>query len=192
MPLAPWRSPLDRALDQNRSLPYARYLQLATVRTDGRPANRTLVFRGFLEGTDQLKLVVDARSQKSEQIDRQPWGEVCWYFAETREQFRISGSLRLIGDTYPEPIQQARQTTWQKLSDSTRLQFIWPEPGAVRSATTAFATTPPDSTNPPKCFCLLLLQPVQVDHLELRGEPQNRWLYRYEDSQTWSTEAINP
>lgn len=46
MSFAPWRSLLDRALDLNSSLASARYLQLATVRADNRPANRTLVFRG--------------------------------------------------------------------------------------------------------------------------------------------------
>jgi hypothetical protein len=40
-----WRALLQRSLDKNRSLAYARYLQLATVRPDGRPANRTVVFR---------------------------------------------------------------------------------------------------------------------------------------------------
>ena len=41
-------------------------------------------------------------------------------------------------------------------------------------------------------FCLLLLEPVQVDHLELRGEPQNRWVYYRNENQEWLTEAINP
>jgi hypothetical protein len=40
-----WRTMLQRSLGKNRSLAYARYVQLATVRPDGRPANRTVVFR---------------------------------------------------------------------------------------------------------------------------------------------------
>ncbi|MCA1991428.1 MAG: pyridoxamine 5'-phosphate oxidase family protein, partial [Coleofasciculus sp. S288] len=91
MSLAPWRSLLASALHKNRSLPYARYFQLATIRADGRPANRTVVFRGFLDSTNQLKIITDTRSQKAEQIDHQPWGEVCWYFPKTREQFRLLG-----------------------------------------------------------------------------------------------------
>jgi hypothetical protein len=42
---APWRSLLQRSLSQNSSLPYAKYMQLASVRPDGRPAARTVVFR---------------------------------------------------------------------------------------------------------------------------------------------------
>ncbi|MBW4684880.1 MAG: pyridoxamine 5'-phosphate oxidase family protein [Komarekiella atlantica HA4396-MV6] len=189
MSLAPWRSAIAHALHRNRSLVYARYLQLATVRADGRPANRTLVFRGFLEDTNQLKFVTDARSDKAEQIQQQPWAEVCWYFPNTREQFRISGYLTLIGDDNSHP---ARITTWQELSDAGRLQFAWPHPGQPREQKAAFEPPPPDPAHPVPNFCLLLLDPVQVDHLELRGEPQNRWLYCRNDQQGWSTQEINP
>lgn len=40
-----WRSQVVRALKKNRHLANAKYVQLATVRQDGRPANRTVVFR---------------------------------------------------------------------------------------------------------------------------------------------------
>jgi pyridoxamine 5'-phosphate oxidase len=108
--MAPWRSPLSRALHLNRSLVYARYVQLATVRPDGRPANRTVVFRGFLDSTNQLKFITDIRSAKPEQIAHQSWGEVCWYFPKSREQFRLLGRLVLIDEDYPDAtLQQARQ-----------------------------------------------------------------------------------
>ncbi|NJN59988.1 MAG: pyridoxamine 5'-phosphate oxidase, partial [Leptolyngbyaceae cyanobacterium SL_5_9] len=126
MPLAPWRSPLSRALHRNRSLVYARYLQLATVRADGRPANRTLVFRGFLDDSNQLKFVTDSRSEKANQIQHQTWGEICWYFPSTREQFRLAGELTLVGQDFnDETLSKARQTTWHELSDAARLQFAW-------------------------------------------------------------------
>jgi len=192
MSLAPWRSPLTLALDRN-SLTYARYLQLATVRADGRPANRTLVFRGFLEDTNQLKFVIDARSQKVDQIEQQPWAEACWYFPETREQFRITGSLTLVGTEHTDStLQQVRVSTWQELSNAARLQFVWPHPGQPRADATAFDSPVPDTAEPLPNFCLLLLEPIQVDHLELRGQPQNRWLYNQDSHSAWYTQAINP
>ncbi len=191
--LAPWREPLARALDSNSSLAYARYLQLATVRSDGRPANRTVVFRGFLGETNQMKFVIDARSQKVDQIARQPWAEACWYFPETREQFRLTGCLSLVKAEYPDlALQQARVSSWQELSNAARLQYAWPYPGKERADAAAFAPPPPDAAEPLPNFCLLLLEPVQVDHLELRGDPQNRWLYQLDGDQAWSTQAINP
>ena len=40
-----WRGTLLSAMKKNASLPNAKYVQLATVRPNGRPANRTVVFR---------------------------------------------------------------------------------------------------------------------------------------------------
>lgn len=194
MTLAPWRSHLSAALHRNRSEPHSRYLQLATVRSDGHPANRTVVFRGFLDDTNHLKFVTDARSQKVEEIERQSWGEACWYFTKTREQFRIAGTLTLVRENHPDlnQLQKARQTTWQELSDNARVQFAWPYPGKARADAVAFAPPLPDPVEPLPNFCLLLLEPVQVDHLELRGDPQNRCLYYLDSEQTWSAQVVNP
>lgn len=193
MSLAPWRSLLARAIYQNRSLAYSRYFQLATVRENGYPANRTVVFRGFLEDSNQIKIITDSRSQKAEQIMQQSWGEVCWYFPKTREQFRLSGQLTLVGVSNPDlALQEARKTTWQELSDSARLQFVWPHPGEAREDEANFSPPPPDPVQPLANFCLLLLEPVQVDHLELRGDPQNRSVYQQNASREWLKQAVNP
>lgn len=191
---APWRSPLARALHLNRSLPYARYLQLATVRLDGRPANRTVVFRGFLDNSDCLKFVSDTRSEKFAQIEAQPWAEVCWYFPKTREQFRMTGTLKAIASDNPNPeLRQARTLSWQELSDSARLQFAWAHPGEPRATEDAFSPPAPSAEIPLPHFCLLLLEPVEVDRLELRGNPQNRTIYIWLASdRAWSTQAVNP
>jgi PPOX class probable FMN-dependent enzyme len=192
MSLAPWRSALARALHRNRALVYARYLQLATVRPDGRPANRTVVFRGFWRDTNQLKFVTDARSEKTAQIERSRWGEICWYFPKTREQFRIAGALSLItADSSDAASLADRQATWQDLSDAARSQFAWADPGKPRTPAECFDVPPPEATTPLPHFCLLLLEPDFVDHLELRGEPQNRWQYQRTQEQ-WSTQAVNP
>ncbi len=197
MTFAPWRSPLAHALHRNRSLVYSRYDQLATVRADGRPANRTIVFRGFLENSNQLKFITDRRSEKAEQLLQHPWGEVCWYFPKTREQFRLTGKLTLVcedfGDSY---LLKMRQMQWHDLSDAARLQFAWAHPGYSRANADAFNPPTPDPHHPLGNFCLLLLEPTHVDHLELRGEPQNRYVYQKETSSTdenqWSMQEVNP
>jgi PPOX class probable FMN-dependent enzyme len=150
------------------------------------------VFRGFLEETNQLKFVTDARSEKVNQIDYSAWGEICWYFTKTREQFRLMGQLTLVNERYPDPaLSKARQSSWQELSDSARTQFAWDYPGKLRFGDEGFNVPPPDPTLPLPHFCLMLLEPEQVDHLELRGNPQNRWLYLRE-GQNWSIQEVNP
>lgn len=191
MTLAPWRSPLAHALHRNRSLVYARYVQLATVRADGRPANRTVVFRGFRDDTNQLRFITDNRSEKVEQLRDRPWGEVCWYFPKTREQFRLGGSILAVeADAADEALLALRQRSWQELSDAARCQFGWPHPGQERAPDADFEVTP-NPSEPLSCFVVLLLDPQTVDHLELRGTPQNR--SRYEQSaEGWVTQFINP
>ncbi|MDE5083048.1 MAG: pyridoxamine 5'-phosphate oxidase family protein [Trichodesmium sp. St18_bin1] len=191
--LAPWRSPLARAIHKNRSLTYARYLQLATATPEGQPTNRTIVFRGFLEQTNQLKFITDSRSQKVQEIEKNAWSEICWYFPKTREQFRLKGKLALVQADNPHPkLAKARQTTWQEISDNARQQFTWPHPGKSKVQDSAFKLLPPDKASPLFNFCLLLLDPTKVEHLELRKEPQNRWLYQIDIYRTWTTQEINP
>lgn len=191
MSAVPWRSPLAEALQNNSSLPHIRYLQLATVRPNGRPANRTVVFRGFLEETNQLKFVTDSRSEKIEQIHHSPWGEICWYFPLTREQFRLAGGLTLVTDREVDPrLDRARQMAWRDLSDAARSQFAWPHPRHDRAI--AFEPSLPSPIEPLSTFCLLLLEPESVERLDLYGDPHNRWIYDRDRSLSWSSRFVNP
>jgi PPOX class probable FMN-dependent enzyme len=192
--LAPWRTSLSRAIHRNRSKKFSRYFQLATVTPEGTPANRTVVFRGFVDDTNQLKVVVDTRSNKIEQIHQQPQGEICWYFTQTREQFRLAGELTLVTADHRDPsLTRERQTTWEDLSAKARSQFVWSDPGEPRKADDpAFSKSPPDAKTPLSNFALLLLDPHTVDHLELRGNPQNRYLYYLDQASSWTVQAVNP
>lgn len=197
--LAPWRSPLEQALHNNRSQAHSRYVQLATVRPNGRPANRTVVFRGFTAVGNELSFVTDARSEKCEHIHHQPWGEVCWYFTETREQFRLGGELRLIGVDSPVECQDLRQAGWQRLSDAARSQFFWPHPGEPRVDPDRLTLSTPDPLNPPSSFCMVILSPTEVDHLQLQGDPHQRQHYYQPDQPDsdgvyaeWRAIALNP
>ena len=80
---------MNRALEANAALPNSRYVQLATVRADGRPAVRTVVFRGFLEGAGiphagALQFTTDTRSEKCEQLAANNAAEAAWFFPETQ------------------------------------------------------------------------------------------------------------
>ena len=192
--LPPWRSPLSGAIHRNRSKPYSRYFQLATVTPEGYPSNRTLVFRGFLkDDRSSLKIITDVRSAKIRDIEQQDVGEVCWYFPETHEQFRIQGVLRLVkAQDEDEDLLKARQVTWQNLSDAARSQFAWADPGQPVTEKPIIDVEFSDSNLPLDTFCLLLLVPQRVDHLQLRGDPQKRHIYQLEADTTWSSQQVNP
>ncbi len=185
---APWRAELLRALHRNRAAPEARYLQFATVRPDGRPANRTVVFRGFEPDGDRLRVVSDARSAKFADLHHRAYGAIAWYFPKTREQFRLSGAVTWVDRGSAD--QQARRALWRELSDATRQQFLWPTPGGPRAPGDAFEVDPdPENVSPD--FVLLLLDPEEVDHLELRGAPQTRHRH-IRDGALWTRVEVNP
>jgi pyridoxamine 5'-phosphate oxidase len=193
MPETLWRASLVLALYRNRHVAQARYLQLATIRPDGRPANRTVVFRGFLGETDSISIVTDDRTAKVRELDAVPWAEACWYFPMTREQFRLGCRATVVrGDAGDEAAQRARRDAWRELADATRRSFTWPAPGEPRDRGVPFTEEVPDPETPPSSFALLVLDPIEVDHLELDGSPQNRWAYRRDDDGQWTGREINP
>lgn len=192
--LPPWRAPLARALHRNRADRASRYLQLATVRPDGRPANRTVVYRGF-DTVGRLLLVTDARSSKAEELAVHPAVALCWYFAKTREQFRLEGMAELVREIAAEAeAQSARAAAWQGLSDAGRAQFCWPTPAAARDGGADEDAFPPAvsaGATIPASFVLLRVRVDAVDHLELRGSPQERTAYHNAEG-GWEVRRINP
>ena len=192
--LPPWRSLLSSAIHRNRSKPYSRYFQLATVTPEGYPSNRTLVFRGFVEDErSSLKMITDLRSGKIQDIEQQEIGEICWYFTKTREQFRIQGNLRLVtAQEKDSDLLKIRKETWQNISDAARSQFAWPDPGELAAEKSAFDVGLLDPNLILDNFCLLLLIPQKVDHLQLRESPQKRCIYTLQVDRNWLTQPVNP
>ncbi|OQU93382.1 hypothetical protein SORBI_3001G532600 [Sorghum bicolor] len=118
---SPWRTLLQRALDANAHLRHSTFFQLATVGACGRPANRTVVFRGFQEHCDKIQINTDARSNKIGEIKSCPFGEICWYFTDSWEQFRISGSIDVIDASSADPAKL--QVDYLNLKSNQRLMF---------------------------------------------------------------------
>lgn len=184
-----WSEALRRAIRRNRRDAHNRYLQLATLREDGTPAVRTLVFREFCDLSLELRMVTDRRSAKVGEIRACPIGEISWYLTHTREQFRLRGRLRVEGAGATS--QHARRKLWNGLSEKAREQFYWPCPGRPLDAQSVGSGAAPGD-GPPDCFLLLALAVEEVDHLTLRGDPQTRVISRRDEQGSWLSEAVNP
>ncbi|KAL5219402.1 hypothetical protein ABZP36_020086 [Zizania latifolia] len=158
---SPWRSLLHRALDANAHLKHSTLFQLATVGRGGSPANRTVVFRGVHEQCDKIQINTDARNNKIGEIRNCPFGEICWYFTDTWEQFRISGSIDVIDSSNPEPAKlQVRAEAWFGSSVKSRLQYLGPCPGVPIPDDDLVKDAHLDpSAGPVDAFCLLVLDP---------------------------------
>ncbi|PON97268.1 Pyridoxamine 5'-phosphate oxidase, Alr4036 family, FMN-binding domain containing protein [Trema orientale] len=108
---APWKQLLLDALEANSHLKHSSFFHLATVGCNGRPSNRTVVFRGFQDDSDKIQINTDYRSRKIEELKHCPFAEICWYFTDSWEQFRINGKIDIIDGTNTDPLKlQVRET----------------------------------------------------------------------------------
>ncbi|KAF3795675.1 Pyridoxine/pyridoxamine 5'-phosphate oxidase 2 [Nymphaea thermarum] len=190
---SPWKHLLLDALQTNAHLKHSSFFQLATVGCNGRPANRTLVFRGFHEGSQKIEIYTDSRSHKVDDLKRCPFGEICWYFTDTWEQFRINGKIEMIDSFNADPLKlHLREKAWFASSLKTRIMYLGCDPGRpyiVSETPNNFRLEPTDG--PVDTFCLLVLDPEQVDYLNLKRN--ERVLFRVNpEPHEWIVEKINP
>ncbi|CAM8911031.1 unnamed protein product [Rhodiola kirilowii] len=193
---APWKQLLLRALESNSNLNHSSYFQLATVAPNGRPSNRTVVFRGFEGDSDRIEINTDTRTRKIEELKHCPFAEICWYFTDSWEQFRINGRVDVVDETYPDTSRlQERERSWFASSARSKLQYVGPHPGlpSIGEETPQEANLDPTSS-PVSAFCLLVLDPYQVDYLNLKNNQRTSFLStRSADGQrSWVAENVNP
>lgn len=125
-----------------------------------------------------LKMCTDLRSEKVHQTGPT---EVVWWFPKTSEQYRIRGTMILIGNDHTTVTEHdralmiARKEMWGSLTDSSRDSFLTAQrPGDVY----ADETTRTDGNGgrdddekilqpPPDTFLLMLVIPSRCDYLDL-------------------------
>ncbi|XP_031739223.1 pyridoxine/pyridoxamine 5'-phosphate oxidase 2 isoform X2 [Cucumis sativus] len=161
--VAPWKSLLLSALESNGHFKHSKFLQLATIGTNGRPSNRTVVFRGFEEGTDRIHIYTDSRNRKIEELKNCP-------FAEQRAEAWSSISPK---------------SRMQYLGPSPGLPHLAEQP-----AKEPFLDS---CSGPVDTFCLLVFDPDQVDYLNVRSDERNSFkaITSFGGEKLWETERIN-
>ncbi|BFG22204.1 pyridoxine/pyridoxamine 5-phosphate oxidase 2 isoform X1 [Prunus yedoensis var. nudiflora] len=193
---APWKQLLLNAMESNAHLRHTSYIQLATIACNGRPSNRTVVFRGFQEDSDKIQINTDGRSRKIEELRHCPFAEICWYFTDSWEQFRINGTVDIIDGSNPDPIKlQQREKSWASSSLKSRLQYLGPQPGLPNLSEEPPKEVSVDpSTGPVGAFCVLVLDPQQVDYLNLKSNQRLTFASTGSPNaeKCWTSERVNP
>ncbi|KAK9279895.1 hypothetical protein L1049_013578 [Liquidambar formosana] len=193
---APWKQLLLNALESNANLKHSSFFQLATIGSNGRPSNRTVVFRGFQENSDKIQINTDCRSRKIEELKHCPFAEICWYFTDSWEQFRINGRIDVIDGSNSDPMKlEQREKAWFASSLKSRLQYLGPLPDLPclsEQPSQEFSLDP--STGPVDAFCLLVLDPDQVDYLNLKSSERLTFTSRQSvnEEKCWTSKRINP
>ncbi|OAE34832.1 hypothetical protein AXG93_2528s2000 [Marchantia polymorpha subsp. ruderalis] len=208
--ITPWRQLLLESIQANKHLKHSEYFQLATVRENGKPANRTVVFssRCFIKPAQSWRFTfqyftvtgvpdpnkANVKQFTIEEIKAQAFGEICWYFTDTREQFRISGTLDVIGEADRNAVRlKMRERAWFQSSPNSRLQFVGPSPGFPCPEGGPNDSTTPQldpAQGPVENFCLVTLEPQEVDYLNLRKN--KRYVFQKMGEFSWTQREVNP
>ncbi|KAG2284884.1 hypothetical protein Bca4012_034656 [Brassica carinata] len=193
---APWKQLLFGAIEANSHLKHSSYAQLATIGVNGRPSNRTVVFRGFEENGERIQINTDLRSRKIQELKQCPFSEMCWYFSDTWEQFRINGRVEVIDALNTDQTKlQLREKAWFANSLKSRMTYTCPAPGMPYNGEQPDQEVKLDpSSGPVADYCLMLLEPEKVDYLNLKSN--QRLLFSSMISGTgdkcWTSEKVNP
>jgi pyridoxamine 5'-phosphate oxidase len=190
--IPPWQELLTLAQAHNPQ-PHNSFAQLATLQagSEPRPAVRTVALRFFLDD-GRLLLSTDVRSEKVADLSANPACELCWYFTETREQFRLAARGHVIAADEARleaKLDAALMRTWAERSEASRQSHSWPQPKRRLEAAAQFQKETP--SQPPAHMALLLLEVVSVDYLCLTAQPHQRLLYSKLGGQ-WTGRAVNP
>lgn len=180
----PWLEPFRAAEAHDVGRPLI--VALATVDEAGDPQVRSVVCRR-VDDDGALWIASDARSAKHWQLTRHPRAAAVAWFATTREQFRFTGLIEVLGPSSNSP---ARADLWRALSPETRGTFLWPDPGEPRTAPDDAFARASDAVGPPNSFEILLLRPTAVDRLVLTSHPHHRWLWTL--AREWNVQELNP
>ncbi|THF98156.1 hypothetical protein TEA_024365 [Camellia sinensis var. sinensis] len=125
---------------------------------------------GFEENSDKMRINTDCRTHKIDDLKHCPFAEICWYFTDSWEQFRINGRIDVVDGLCLDPLKlQQREKAWFASSVKSRLQYLGPNPGLPSLGEQSSSESSLDpSAGPVDAFCLLVLDPDQVDYLNLK------------------------
>ena len=90
---------------------------------DKTPRVRSVVFRGWTDSYE-IKILTDKRSHKFSELNLNNNVEVCWFFINSKCQFRFRGS---------SSFDQGNDTLdhWNQIDDQSKIMWSWPTPGAI-------------------------------------------------------------
>ena len=86
--MPPWLTQLSFALKKESKLVSSRWIQLATIGIDNTPRVRTVVFRGWSDSYE-MQIYTDKRSQKYYELNLNNNVDICWFFFNSKCQFRF-------------------------------------------------------------------------------------------------------
>eukprot|EP01126_Amoeba_proteus_P010812 TRINITY_DN1427_c0_g2_i2.p1 TRINITY_DN1427_c0_g2~~TRINITY_DN1427_c0_g2_i2.p1 ORF type:complete len:166 (-),score=26.71 TRINITY_DN1427_c0_g2_i2:100-597(-) len=162
-----------------------------------------MAFRGFVD-KKSLKFSTDLRSTKVTELKYNSNVELCWYFADSKEQFRVSGKAEVVTcDISP----LAFDVFSKELTDSARATFAWPHPAVGQLTIEVSEEEYPERLYPRELLCppsfqhqelydkalrnfgLMLVTPTHISHVQLVNNHCHQY-FLHDEKMEWL--LINP
>uniref|UniRef100_A0A453J807 pyridoxal 5'-phosphate synthase n=4 Tax=Triticinae TaxID=1648030 RepID=A0A453J807_AEGTS len=135
-------------------------------------------------------------NQQIGEIREWPLGEICWYFTDSWEQFRISGIIDVIDGSSLDPAKlQQREKAWFASSVKSRSQYLGQSPGVPVANDDHIKDVHIDpSAGPVDAYCLLTLDPEKVDYVNLKSNQRLMFTRTQEGDEfnDWMAEKVSP
>jgi len=159
-----------------------------------------------------MTFITDMRSTKIDDLRANEHAEICAWISGANTQFRISGTMHVLGGQGDSADEEIRKDMWEALPSHTTAFCEWPAPyqpldklveeeasdhkkrdTSQGGKTTGHGTSEESgakhavSSN----FAVLLLEPSSVDQL-LLGSNQKRWEHTKTSDTEWKTQPVTP
>jgi pyridoxamine 5'-phosphate oxidase len=172
-----WISRLLWTIDKNSGQIPGLFMQLSTIGLDGSPRCRTVVCRRVenqnpgvdnVDGGGKLLICTSLTSDKWLELKQNPKWEICWYFAHTREQYRLRGDSVHF---FQLPMHKEAQEIWNTMSSSAKEMFTKASAPGVNGANESVA----NEQHHYDTFGVLAFTPKFVQLLELTSGNITSW-----------------
>lgn len=172
---------LERAIGERKN-PF-RFCYLATTEVDNVPAQRMVVFRGFLPSREML-VFTDYRSPKLQEIKLQNQVSLLFYHPERQVQLRIKAEATI---HHQDTI---CLTEWKKLSEYNKKHYQTDlSPGSdILNPEEELTYNSEFGSN---FFSILALKPIKVDVLQLSRMGHKRVVAHFENGE-WVGNRVMP
>ena len=126
-----------------------------------------------MKATSETLSLASPHTALDSSLAQTPLTELTWWFAMTKEQYRLLGHTQLVPATHlSSALLELRARTWQHMSPPSRSQFEMPAPGSRKERSKQGDLDRYEAQHPSvdvvsDNFALLLLYPLRCDYVYL-------------------------
>lgn len=178
---------IDTAIASHVIEPFS--MALATVNSEGRPANRTVLAKKVTASA--FEFVTTSTSAKGRDLAANPWAAVVAYWRETRQQLRFSGAVERLSDEEADRMFALRPIAAQASAIASHQSEPLDDYSELRSTADRLAQSVVPLPRPESWACYRLV-PETIEFWHGSVDRLHRRLVYTRTSDGWKHRQLNP